>query len=157
MPVWPVASNNSIFVGGKIHIEEFECAFGETILPGDLVQFNSADPFDKTIKEAGVNSSAVIGVADISVDNKALRGGKRTSEYEAGDVVKVIKGVINVMLRLAAGEDIDRGEMLMPAASGEVKAYNCATETSCTLIAQSLEDKPSHTDMEWILVEFKLP
>ncbi len=156
MPVWPVASANSIFVGGSaIVIEEFEAS--EAILPGDLVEFTNADALDKTIKPAVVNSSAVIGVADISVDNKALRGGKRTSAYAQYDVVKVIKGPINVMLRLAGGQDIDRGEMLMPAASGEVKAYNCATETSCTLIAQSLEDKVNYTDVEFILVEFKLP
>ncbi len=156
MPVWPVASANSIFVGGSgIVIEEFEAS--EAIYPGDLVEFTNADALDKTIKPAVVNSSAVLGVADISIDNKDLRGGKRTLPYAALDVVKVIKGPINAMLRLAGGEDIDRGEMLMPAASGEVKAYNCATETSCTLIAQSLEDKVNYTDVEFILVEFKLP
>ncbi|KKM00413.1 hypothetical protein LCGC14_1804670 [marine sediment metagenome] len=156
MPVWPVASANSIFVGGAgIVIEEFEAS--EEIYPGDLVEFTNADALDKTIKPAVVNSSAVLGVADISVHNKDLRGGKRTLPYAAGDVVKMIKGPINVMLRLAGGQDIDRGEMLMPAASGEVKAYNCATETSCTLIAQSLEDKVNYTDVEFILVEFKLP
>lgn len=155
MPVWPVASDNSILVGGHPHIEDFEAA--SEIYPGDLVEFNNADVNDKTIKAAVVNSAAVIGVADISVDNKALRGGKRSSAYDPGDVVKVIKGVINVMLRLAAAEDIDRGEMLMPAASGEVKAYNCATENPCTLIAQSLEDKVNYTAATWILVEFKLP
>jgi len=155
MPVWPVASTNSILVGGQPHIEEFEAS--EEIYPGDLVEFTNADVYDKTVKPAVVNSSAVIGVADISVDNKDLRGGKRTSAYAAKDVVKVIKGTINVMLRLAGGQDIDRGEMLMPAASGEVKAYNCATETSCTLIAQSLEDVIGYTDQTWILVEFKLP
>jgi len=155
MTVWPLASTHSILVGGEPHIEEFEAS--EEIFPGDLVEFTNASALDKTIKPAVVNSSAVIGVADISIDNKALRGGKRTSAYAAKDVVKVIKGTINVMLRLAAAEDIDRGEMLMPAASGEVKAYNCATETSCTLIAQSLEDKVNYTDQTWILVEFKLP
>ena len=155
MPVWPVASYNSIFVGGLPHIEEFEAS--ENIMPGDLVEFTNADVNDKTVKPAVVNSTAVLGVADISVDNKALRGGKRTSAYHAGDVVKVIKGVINVMLRLAAAEDIDRGEMLMPAASGEVKAYNCSTENSCTLIAQSLEDKVNYTLFTWILVELKIP
>jgi len=155
MPVWPVAANNAIFVGGLPMIEEFEAS--EEIFPGALVEFTNADALDKTIKAGTVDSTAIIGVADISVDNKALRGGKRASAYAAKDVVKVIKGVINVMLRLKGGEDIDRGEMLMPAASGEVKAYNCATETSCTLIAQSLEDKVAYTTTEFILVEFKLP
>ena len=121
------------------------------------MQFTNADVLDKTIKPAVVDSSSVIGVADISIDNKALRGGKRTSAYAQYDVVKVIKGTINVMLRLAGAEDIDRGEMLQPAASGEVKAYVCGTDNACQLIAQSLEDKVNYTDMTWILVEFKLP
>lgn len=156
MPVWPVASTHSIFVGGSgIVIEEFEAS--EEIYPGNLVEFTNADVYDKTIKPAVVNSNAVIGVADISVDNKALRGGKRASAYAAEDVVKVIKGPINVMLRLKGAEDIDRGEMLMPAASGEVKAYNCATENPCTLVGQSLEDKVNYTDQTWILVELKIP
>ena len=136
-------------------IEEYEAS--AEIFPGDLVEFTNADVLDKTIKAGTNNSNAIIGVADISVDNINLRGGKRTSAYAAGDVVKVIKGVINVMLRLAAAEDIDRGEMLMPAASGEVKAYNCSTENSCTLVAQSLEDKVNYTLATWILVELKIP
>ena len=136
-------------------IEEYEAS--EEIFPGDLVEFTNADVLDKTVKAGTNNSNAIIGVADISVDNINLRGGKRTSAYAAGDVVKVIKGVINVMLRLAAAEDIDRGEMLMPAASGEVKAYNCSTENSCTLVAQSLEDKVNYTLATWILVELKIP
>lgn len=136
-------------------IEEYEAS--AEIFPGDLVEFTNADVLDKTVKAGTNNSNAIIGVADISVDNINLRGGKRTSAYAAGDVVKVIKGVINVMLRLAAAEDIDRGEMLMPAASGEVKAYNCSTENSCTLVAQSLEDKVNYTLATWILVELKIP
>lgn len=157
MTVWPLASTHSILVGGEPHIEEFEAAIGSEIFPGDLVEFNNVDVYDKTIKEAVVDSSAVIGVADISVDNIGLRGGKRASHYNAGDVVKVIKGTINVMLRLTGAQDIDRGEMLQPAASGEVKAYECGTDNACQLIAQSLEDKIGYTDQTWILVEFKLP
>lgn len=155
MTVWPLASTNSIFVGGHPHIEEFEAS--ADIFPGDLVVFTNASALDKTIKVAEADAVDVIGVADISVDNIALRGGKRSSKYEAEDVVKVIKGVINVMLRLAANQDIDRGEMLQPAASGEVKAYECGTDNACQLIAQSLEDVITYTDAGWVLVEFKLP
>ena len=155
MTVWPLASTHSIFVGGYPHIEEFEAS--EEIFPGDLVEFTNAGPLDKTVKAGTVDSAAIIGVADLSIDNIALRGGKRTAAYAAGDVVKVIKGVINVMLRLAATQDIDRGEMLQPAASGEVKAYECGTDNACQLIAQSLEDVVTYTDASWVLVEFKLP
>ena len=154
MPVWPVASTHSIFVGGLPLIEEFEAA--SEIFPGDLVEFNNADANDKTIKAGTNDSAAIIGVADITADNKALRGGKRASAYAAEDVVKVIKGPINVMLRLAAAQDIARGEMLQPAASGEVKAYQCDTDNPCQLVAQSLEDVVTYTDASWVLVEFKL-
>lgn len=155
MTVWPLASTHSILVGGEPHIEEFEAS--EEIFPGDLVEFTNASAADKTIKPAVVDSAAVIGVADISVDNIGLRGGKRASAYAQYDVVKVIKGTINVMLRLAGSQDIDRGEMLQPAASGEVKAYECGTDNACQLIAQSLEDVITYTDASWVLVEFKLP
>ncbi len=155
MPTWPFPSTNSILVGGYPHIEDFEAS--ESIFPGDLVEFTNASAADTTIKPGVVDSNAIIGVADISVDNTALRGGKRASAYAASDVVKVIKGVINVMLRLAANQDIDRGEMLQPAASGEVKAFECGTDNACQLIAQSLEDVITYTDAGWILVEFKLP
>ena len=155
MTVWPLASTHSILVGGMPHIEEFEAS--AEIFPGDLVEFTNAGALDKTIKAAVVDSVAVIGVADISVDNIGLRGGKRASAYAAKDVVKVIKGTINVMLRLAGSQDIDRGEMLQPAASGEVKAYECGTDNACQLIAQSLEDVVTYTDASWVLVEFKLP
>jgi len=136
-------------------IEEFEAS--EEIYPGDLVEFTNADALDKTIKPGTNDSVAIIGVADISVDNKALRGGKRASAYAAKDVVKVIKGPINVMLRLAGSQDIDRGEMLQPAASGEVKAYQCDTDNPCQLVAQSLEDVVTYTAASWVLVELKIP
>jgi len=155
MPVWPVASDNSIFVGGLPMIEDYEAS--EEIYPGDLVEFTNADANDKTIKPGTNDSVAIIGVADISVDNIALRGGKRSSAYAAKDVVKVIKGPINVMLRLAGSQDIDRGEMLGPAASGEVKEYECVTDTPCQLIAQSLEDVVTYTAASWVLVELKIP
>lgn len=154
MPVWPVASNNSIFVGGLPLIEEFEAA--SEIYPGDLVEFQNDDANDKRIKAGTNDSNAIIGVADITADNKALRGGKRSSAYAAEDVVKVIKGPINVMLRLAANQDIDRGDMLQPAASGEAKEYQCGTDNACQLVAQSLEDVVTYTAAGWVLVEFKL-
>jgi len=154
MPVWPVASTHSIFVGGLPLIEEFEAA--SEIFPGDLVEFNNADANDKRIKAGANDSVAIIGVADITAANTALRGGKRASAYASEDVVKVLKGPINVMLRLAADQDIDRGEMLQPAASGEVKAYQCETDNPCQLVAQSLEDVVTYTDASWVLVEFKL-
>lgn len=156
MPVWPVAATHAIFVGGLPMIEEFEAS--ENISPGMLVQFTNATPEDKTIKPAVVNSTSVIGVADISVDNKALRGGKRTSAYAALDVVKVIKGPINVMLRLVESSDIDRGEMLGPVADGEVGAYVCDSNADpCQLVAQSLQDVKTWTAPDWILVELKIP
>lgn len=155
MPTWPVASTHSIFVGGLPMIEEFEAA--SDIYPGDLVQFASTGVDNTTIEAGGDNSVNILGVADITADNVALRGGKRTSKYEAGDVVKVIKGVINVMLRLSASQDIDRGELLQPASSGEVKAYECDTDNACQLVAQSLEQIVTYTAFQWVLVEFKLP
>lgn len=155
MPTWPVAATHAIFVGGLPLFEEFEAA--SQIYPGDLVQFASTGAGNTTIEAGGDNSNTILAVADLAITNIGLRGGKRSLPYEAGDVVKVIKGPINVMLRLAAAQDIDRGELLQPAASGEVKAYECDTDNACQLVAQSLEQIVSYTTMQWVLVEFKLP
>jgi len=155
MPTWPVAATHAIFVGGLPLFEEFEAA--STIYPGDLVEFASTAAGNTTIQAGSDNSVNILAVADLAITNVGLRGGKRTLPYLAGDVVKVIKGPINVMLRLAASQDIDRGELLQPAASGEVKAYECDTDNPCQLVAQSLEQVVTYTAAGWVLVEFKLP
>ena len=54
------------------------------------------------------------------------------------------------MFRIATSEDIQCGEFVQPAASGEVKAYLCVTDNDCQRIAQALETTSvSTTSFQW--------
>ena len=140
MTQYPVPSSHSIVVGGLPLYMEFEAALSSGILPGDLVQFNNPGA-DCTIKEGQADSTTVIGVADISPQSATTppRGGDRTTAYAAGDQVKVVRGPLTVMLRIATNSDIACGDYVQPAASGEVKEYLCVTDNDCQRIAQALE------------------
>ncbi len=139
MPQYPVPTTHSIIVGGYPLYLELEAA--SEILPGDLVQFNSPAAGDCTIKAGVVDSQEIVGVAAISPQSATTppRGGQRATGYAAGDQVKVVRGPLTIMLRVASSEQIQCGEFVQPAASGEVKAYVCVTDNDCQRIAQSLE------------------
>lgn len=146
MTSFPIKANHGITVAGLPLYMEFEAASGSAILPGDLVEFNSP-PSDCTVKEAGADTTVCIGVAEISPQSATTppRGGDRTTAYAAGDQVEVVRGPIIVMLRIATSEDIQCGEYVQPAASGEVKAYICGTDNDCQRIAQALETNSALT------------
>ena len=152
MTSYPVPTTNSIVVGGMPLYMEFEAATSSAILPGDLVQFNSPAAGDCTIKEGAADSTEIIGVADISPQSTTTppRGSSRTVGWAAGDRVKVVRGPLTVMLRVATSEQIQCGEFVQPAASGEVKAYICVTDNDCQRIAQSLETLTQNTtSFQW--------
>jgi len=153
MTQYPVRATHAILVGGLPLFMEFEAAESSAILPGDLVEFNTPGT-DCRIKEAGVNTDFVIGVANIHPIAGATppRGGTRTVAFQArtalgvnGDQVEVIRGPITVMLRIATSEEIECGEYVQPAASGEVSAFECGTDSDCLRIAQALEDTAQDT------------
>ena len=139
MTQYPVPTTHSIVVGGLPLYLEFEAA--ENILPGDLVQFNDPGAGDCTIKPGIVDSLSIVGVAAISPQSATTppRGGQRATAYAAADQVKVVRGPLTIMLRVATSEEIQCGEMVQPAASGEVKAFVCGTDNDCQRIAQSLQ------------------
>lgn len=152
MTSFPVPSNHSIVVGGLPLYMELEAASGSAILPGDLVQYNSPGAGDCTIKEGAADSTEIVGLADISPQSATTppRGGDRVTAYAAGDQVKVVRGPLTVMLRVATSETIQCGEFVQPAASGEVKAYICVTDNDCQRIAQSLETLTQNTtSFQW--------
>jgi hypothetical protein len=151
MTQYPVPTTHSILVGGLPLFMEFEAAESSAILPGDLVQFNNP-PADCTIKEGQNEHDFIIGVANIHPVGAATppRGGDRTTAFAAGDQVEVIRGPITVMLRIASSEEIQCGEYVQPAASGEVKAYVCGTDHDCERIAQALETTAQDTEsFQW--------
>ncbi len=143
MTQYPVPTTHSIVVGGLPLYMEFEQGAELTtalILPGDLVEFTSPGG-DCSVKAGQADSTAIIGVAKISPVGAVAtpRGGTRTEAYQEGDPISIVRGPLTVMLRIATSEDIQCGEMVQPAASGEVKAYICGTDNSCQRIAQALE------------------
>lgn len=151
MPQFPVAPNHSVVVGtpSGIAYMEWEAATDSAILPGDLVQFN-APPADCTIKEGAADSAEIIGVADVHMASTTGRGGDISTAYAAGDFVLVLRKAFTVMLRIAASEEIQCGEFVQPAASGEVKAYECGTDNDCQRIAQSLQTVTQDTEnFQW--------
>lgn len=151
MTQYPMRATNMIITGGMPLWMSFEAA--SEIFPGDLVQFNNPGAGDCTIKAGVVDSEEIVAVADISVQSTTLRGGSRTKAYAAGDQVRCFRGPVTCMLRLATSEQIQCGEFVQPAASGEVKAYVCVTDNDCQRIAQSLETLAQNTlTFQWLHV-----
>jgi len=161
MTQYPIKATHAILVGGLPRFLEFEQGAELTtalILPGDLVEF-TAPAADCTVKAGQADSTSVIGVANIHPVGIAAspRGGDRLTAYAQGDTVEVINGPIVVMLRIATSEDIQCGEMVQPAASGEVKAYICGTDEACQLIAQALETNTADTTaFQWGLFQLRM-
>lgn len=149
MTQYPIPATHAILVGGLPLFMEFEQGAELTtalILPGDLVEFTNP-PNDCTVKAGQNESDFIIGVANIHPVGSATppRGGTRTVAYQLGDTIEVIRGPIVVMLRIATSEDIQCGEYVQPAASGEVKAFVCGTDLDCERIAQALETNTADT------------
>ena len=143
MTQYPVPSTHGILLGGVPLFMEFLQGAevgGALILPGDLVEFTSPSA-DCTVKAGQADSSTIIGVANISPVGAIAtpRGGDRLTPYQLDDPIEIMRGPLTVMLRIASSEDIQCGEMVQPAASGEVAAYVCGTDLDCQRIAQALE------------------
>lgn len=146
MPQYPVPTTNSIVVGtpSGILYMEFEHGDGTAILPGDVIQFNNP-PNDCTVKAGVADSEEIIGVADIHVASITMRGSSRTDAYAEGDQVLCFRGTTICMLRIASSEQIQCGEFVQSAGSGEVKAYVCGTDNDCQRLAQALETTAQDT------------
>jgi len=161
MTQYPVPATHAILVGGLPRF--LECVQGaeigeHLILAGDLVQYTNA-PADCTVKAAVVDSAEVIGVANIHPVGTSTppRGGNRKTAYQRYDTIEVINGPITVMLRIATSEEIQCGEFVQPAASGEVKAYVCGTDNDCQRIAQALETVAQDTTaFQWGMFQLRM-
>ncbi len=154
MAQWPKASTTCIIVGGEPL--EFEMEASAALYPGDCVIFTGAN----TIGPAGADAIDAIGFAvitpNLNLTTGALEGGKRDQAFASGNAVKVVKGDVFIMARLAPAQTITRGEMLQPADSGELKAYECGTDNACQLVAQAFEAVTSVTLFQWILVNVRI-
>ena len=140
MTEYPVQPAQMIKMGGEPLWLEYRQGSGTAILPGDLVQF-TAPGADCTVKAAVTDSAEVIGVAAISPAGIVTppRGGDRVTAYAEGDSVRIMRGSVTCVLRIKTSEEIQCGEFVQPAASGEVMAFICGTDNDCQRIAQALE------------------
>ena len=163
MTQFPIPSNHSILVGGYgavrfLEIEQGALTGTALILAGDLVEHTNPSA-DCTVKAGQADSTTVLGVAKIRPAGTGTppRGGDRVTAYAAGDMIEIINGPITVMLRIASSEEIQCGEMVQPAASGEVKAYVCGTDEPCQLIAQALETiAQDTTTFRWGMFQLRM-
>jgi len=149
MTQYPIPATHAILVGGVALFMEFEqgAEVGDAlILPGDLIRFTNP-PGDCTVKAGTDEHDFIIGVANIHPVGAVTppRGSNRTTAYAVGDTIEIMRGPLVVMLRVATSEQIQCGEYVQPAASGEVKAYVCGTDLDCERIAQSLESLTQDT------------
>jgi len=153
MTQYPVPTTHSIVVGtpSGILYMEWEHGDGTAILPGDLIQFNNPGA-DCTVKAGAADSEEIIGVADIWPASATTppRGSDRVTAYAEGDQVLSFRGTVVCMLRIASSEQIQCGEFVQAAASGEVKAYVCGTDNDCQRVAQALETTAQDTtSFQW--------
>lgn len=147
---------NAILIHGVPLWEEFEAAPGSAILPGDVVEFNRSYCADgeAKIKECAANSELFLGVAEQSHE------GDKDDAFSAGDQVRVMNGDIIVALRLVASQAITCGDLLKPAASGEVTVLDCEAgttdpaENACLKCAQARQSKASATTVQWLAAKF---
>lgn len=163
MTQFPVPSDHSIVVGGyeAIRFLEFEqgAEIGAAlILPGDLVEFTNP-PADCSVRSGQADSTIILGVAKIHAvgTDTPPRGGNRTTAYEESDMIEIVNGPITVMLRIATSQDIQCGEMVQPAAGGEVSAHSCGTDNECMMIAQALETTAvDTTTFQWAMFQLRM-
>lgn len=154
MPQNYVMPANAILIHGKPLDEEFEAAPGSAILPGDLVEFNTAYCADglAKIKECATLSEHALGFAEQAYD------GDKDDVYAAGEAVRVMNGDIIVAARLAAGNAITCGDNLKPAASGELQELDCeeildVENNACLLVARARMSLASATVVQWLIVK----
>lgn len=155
MTQWPMAKTTIIFVSGIGTVTEYE-AYDGNILPGDAVKFQARG----IIQVCSVDDADCIGFAlitpNMSKTTGALSGGKRSSAFATGDAVKVVKGPVFIMARLAPSQTIVRGQYLQCANSGELSAYECVTDNVCQRVARAEMSVTSVTLFQWILVNVQV-
>lgn len=107
-----VKPSNKILVAGSPLVEELVTE-GATVKPGLLVIKGTGD---HQVQPAGDGAKNPLGVADYDPRYKI------TDAYADKSSMRVLKGPIVVLLTLASGNNVSKGQALVCAANGEVKA-----------------------------------
>ena len=107
-----VKPSNKILVGGTPLVEELVTE-GTSVKPGLFVIKGTAD---HQVGLAGDGAKNPLGVADYDPRYKI------TDAYPDKSSVRVLKGPIVVVVTLASGNNVSKGQALVCASNGEVKA-----------------------------------
>jgi len=113
---------NKILVAGSPLVEELVTE-GANVKPGMFVIKGTGD---HQVQPAGDGAKNPLGVADYDARYKI------TDAFADKSSVRVLKGPIVVVLTLASGNNVSKGQALVCAANGEVKA---AADISVTVPA----------------------
>lgn len=103
---------NKILVAGSPLVEELVTE-GATVKPGMLVIKGTGD---HQVQPAGDGAKNPLGVVDYDARYKI------TDAFADKSSVRVLKGPIVVVVTLASGNNVSKGQALVCAPSGEVKA-----------------------------------
>jgi hypothetical protein len=114
LPQGYTKATNQVLVHGNPLKSEMEIGANATaakMLPRTVVIF---DDVDFTVKEAGAKAEGWLGVLDVVPDKKI------DDAYAVGDECMIIEGECDLVLRLAASENVTRGDKLVTAGDGLV-------------------------------------
>ena len=115
--------SNVILVGGNPIIEECvaeNTGASDDLKPGMLCIKGTAD---HQVVYAGDEAVNVLGVVDFDEKHPI------TDVYVEGSSVRVLRAPAVVVLTLASGQSVAKGDKLVAAASGECKAYPATPAT----------------------------
>jgi hypothetical protein len=114
MPQGMTKPTNSVVAHGNPLRTEMEIGAAATpayMLPRTIVIL---DGVDFTVKEAGAKAAGWLGILDVAPEKKVA------DAYAVGDECMIIEGECYAVLRLAASENVTRGDRLVTAANGLV-------------------------------------
>jgi len=129
---------NKILVAGNPLIQELKIETVANCYPGRLVKKGSSDA------QIVVNTAAgmAVGVLGYEQANDKYKPATVDTIYVVNDFVPVLNGGGFVYVgRLASGESVSKGDPLVAAANGELKAASAATVTIASGSTTVLSDK----------------
>ena len=114
MPQGIVKPTNQVVAAGEPLTVEMEVGANATVakmIAGTVVIFDSVD---QTVLEAGAEATGEVGFIEVDATHK------KTDTYAVGGSVPIVFGECLAVLRLAASENVTRGDPLVTAADGKL-------------------------------------
>lgn len=116
-----IKPTNKILVAGTPLVQELKIKTVATMYPGRLVQKDTTDSGIKVaVAPAGKAFSKVIGILGYEQASDKYKPATVDTIYKVNDFVPVLSGGCVVVGSLASGNTVVKGDLLIPAAAGEV-------------------------------------